>query len=171
MDKQVHAVDSDTKFDINKITNYTKGDSDRLRLTYGYSNKPQNCFWTSSLYEDSSDWLDWCRFEDFKAYDYAIVIIPKKDAKVYVIDTLEDLVKVSNLYEGYHEPGRINFPSLLMAGYDGVRVTKNAAMDLHSYSTEGIYNLNAWDCESTVWFNNKWIESYEIHRVEDYKII
>ena len=58
-----------------------------------------------------------------------------------------------------------------MAGYDGVQVTKDAAMNFHNYSAEGIYSLNSWACESTVWFNSKWIESYEIHRVEDYKII
>lgn len=169
MNKQVHAINNDTEFDISKIINYKKGD--KLSLAFGYSNKPQDCFWTSSLNDDSSDWLDWCKFEEFESYSQAVVITPKKDVKIYVIDTIEDLIKVSNLYEGYSNPGRINFPSLLMAGYDGVQVTKDAAMNFHGYSSKGIYDLNAWDCESTVWFNSKWIDSYEIHRVEGYKII
>ena len=54
----------------------------------------------------------------------------------------------------------IDFPKLAQSGYDGLPLTKEGASFFeHAFVYHGI-GFDFWDCESTVWFNTRWIARY-----------
>ena len=55
--------------------------------------KPLYGFWTSTYVGNSSEWVDWCRSEDFCNPDkYSwFVLTPHNNVRVYTIATLDDL--------------------------------------------------------------------------------
>lgn len=139
-----------------------------------YCNKPNSGgLWTSSLKADSSSaWLDWCMAENFGIWTKAVIFVPKENIKVYVIDSFADLDRISKQLNGM--PFRsIVFKELKNAGYHGIHLTENGARELHFLppcANSTLLDLNAWDCESSFWFNIGWIKNFEIRPIVEGKI-
>ena len=98
----------------------------------------------------------------------------KKDINVFTIDNEENLISASTRkcknFITQSDVYMIDFWRLYKEGYSGVHVTENAAWSFHYSAPSNLVNLNAWDCESTVWFDNTWIDSFEIKKIINYKI-
>ena len=169
MNKQVY-VCGETEFNVDAIIPMSQKTTNEY-----YINKPNNGFWTSSLVNNSSAWIEWCASEwEGKLSDTCVVITPKKDINVFTIDNEKDLISASTRKCKYlltqSDVYMIDFWRLYKEGYYGVHVTENAAWSFHYSAPLNLVNLNAWDCESTVWFDNTWIDSFEIKKIINYKI-
>lgn len=164
MKKQVFTYAADKKFDLRHIR---PADA----IWANMRNKPTSGgIWTSSLKEDSSAWLDWCHKAGFGKWEKAAILTPKHDVKIYVIDSFESLDKVSWHVKGVNRRS-IYFEKLENEGFHGVQATEKAVMELGFFPPEAdLLDLNAWDCESTFWFNTDWVQEVEIKKVKNYKI-
>lgn len=136
----------------------------------GFIKKPAagTGLWTSSWREETQDsgWVEWCRWENFgKPYEkHWHVLTQKDDVKLYKIDSLGGLRRLLRTYKWnqpkWEEYGRtaIDFERLAL-DYDGVWLTEKGNAETHlSYPDD----LNAWDCESVLWF--RWCFS-EVQRI------
>lgn len=126
---------------------------------FGYMNKPLGGLWTSSLDNGISDWIRWCRVESFGAVDDKAWwhLTPDPEAQVLRIDASEDFHLVMETYgrvlswSFHHHRQAIDFDAVLRDGYDGVNLTDRGAMECRFGGSFTGMDLNAWDCESTVW--------------------
>ena len=111
------------------------------------NNKPYGGVWASPL-ESKWGWADFCDSEEFRlrTLDTHYLFKLSPDAKIYVIDTFEDLKRVSTRYIQQDLSYGIDFPEL-GDKYNGIYVTYNAARTLR-YPGNGILGLQAWDVES-----------------------
>ena len=73
MNKQVY-VCGETEFNVDAIIPMSQKTTNEY-----YINKPNNGFWTSSLVDNSSAWIEWCASElEGKLSDTCVVVTPKK---------------------------------------------------------------------------------------------
>ena len=116
--------------------------------------------WTSTWREETqdSDWVEWCHGNDFgDPYKKNwLLLTPKDDIKLYMIDSLKDLHRLLRDH-GYRDPimeavgimkTTIDFERLSLE-YDGIWLTEQGNQETHLSYPE---DLNAWDCESILWF-------------------
>ena len=169
MNKQVY-VCGETEFNVDAIIPMSQKTTNQY-----YINKPNNGFWTSSLVDNSSAWIEWCASEwEGKLSDTCVIVTPKKDINVFTIDNEENLISASTRkcknFITQSDVYMIDFWRLYKEGYSGVHVTENAAWSFRYSAPSNLVNLNAWDCESTVWFDNTLIDSFEIKKIINYKI-
>ena len=130
-------------------------------------NKPHGGFWGSPL-NSSNGWGKWCDSEDFNldSLDKHLLFKIKKGANIYIIDTKEDLDRISsnkNMIGGAFNMKTINF-EYLYRNYDGIFVTSNAISELRHVS-DGV-GLYTWDVESICVFNPDVIEVIEENAFE-----
>lgn len=119
--------------------------------------KPQGGIWTSSLLEDKlgSAWTVWCEREDYnlpkdgiwKAY----LLQPNEDARIYTIDSLEDLQYILNKYKSR---GNINYKKA-RKDYDAIHLTWKGQGATY-------WELYGWDIESTIWLNEAYTVIEEV---------
>ena len=138
-------------------------------LTPGITGKPAKAMWSSTMEDPliETGWLEWSYYEDFFVDGHKSVfkVVPKKDVKVLTINSKDDIDKYLPLIENRFQQIYFDYTKLAKE-YDGINFTLGAiSLGKTSYPGFGIpmwlyMTLNALDCESTVWFNNKWIESY-----------
>ena len=133
-----------------------------------FRKKPRHAtgLWTSTWRESTQDsaWVAWCQGTLGDPYeDSWFLLVPHKDATLFVIDSLQDLRRLMNTYpyESRQAPRlkAMGSPSHFYQGidfmrlaqdYDGLHLTERGNGRLHlSYPLD----MNAWDCESTVWFH------------------
>lgn len=150
--------------------------------------RPGTGLWTSSWCEESQDseWVQWCRSESFGDVDARrwYLLTPRPNLVLYEVDALADLHRLLKTYswqpqylrelnKGWEKwilASDYNFFTddehfawvdfeRLAEDYDGLHLTSegNAATHL-SYPQD----MNAWDCESTVWFRWCFCEVKEI---------
>ena len=120
-------------------------------------NKPRGGLWASPL-SSKLGWGEWCASEDFnvKSLNSHFMFKIKRNAKIYIIDTIEDLKKLEipthrdSLY-----PIQLDFSILLKEGYDGVFATENAVVSLRNEA------LGSWDVESICIFNTNIVIPYD----------
>jgi len=122
--------------------------------------KPKGGLWTSTYHPKFiSAWVFFCKTEYPEPLQGASLwqMTVKEDAKVYTIDTLEDLLKLDEmgLLKDSAMPGGkvIDFEKAAEV-FDGIRLTdagveNTGAADFH------IPTLYGWDVESTLWF--RWV--------------
>lgn len=141
--------------------------------------KPTNAFWTSTYLnkKHGSDWIQWALGEDF--YDgvklHAYTLEVEKDAKILVIDSMDDLYEVVAKYpnnfdaEEHDEFIRnymMRFPNWnsISNDYDAVHLTYKGEAQTRWNQLDMINgcNLYGWDCESTCWFRWKFKNVKEI---------
>lgn len=151
----------------------------RFNLKTAFNNKPEKAMWTSTFNPDvrKIEWIRWNLDEGTTMLKSCLYrLIPKKNLKVYEIDTVADwlsrrLPKIespSMLKEFFFGPalnaGYIDFEVLNKRGYDGVHFTSNAAALGHNCEIDRkiMLALNSYDVESTVWFNTSWIDKVEL---------
>lgn len=138
-------------------------------LTPNVVGKPQKAMWSSTMMNPitKTGWLEWSYYEDFFVSGNKSVfhVTPKENVKVLTINSMEDIKRYLPLLKDNFN--RIYFDYKKLAKeYDGVNFTIGAiALGKIGYPPIDVpmwlyMTLNAFDCESTVWFNNKWIENY-----------
>lgn len=152
------------KFDINKARPVDFNSS-----FASLNNKPTGGVWGSPL-TSKNGWADWCNSNNFRinllSKHFLFSISPT--AKIYVLDTLEDLKKISNVPNTFGDKS-INFKQLYENGYDGIFVTANAVSNLR-YVGKGYAGLDTWDVESICIFNPEVIVPIEEDAFEKAKI-
>lgn len=116
-------------------------------------NKPHGGIWTSTYNKKthSSGWTEWCEdiFSDPHDQQWWL-LTPNKDARIYTIDTLDDLKFLNRAYSSLNRTYIhivIGFERIAK-DYDAIHVTEEGQWATrHSFPD----NLQ-WDCESTLWF-------------------
>lgn len=121
-------------------------------------NKPQpgTGLWTSTWNEQthSSAWTEWCQFNSEFLAPHWFLLTPQADARIYTIDTLDDLLALLEVFSlpGVSQTILQVYGGLLdcerLAGvYDGIHLTE-AGQWATRLTTPSLYG---WDCESTLW--------------------
>lgn len=153
---------------LNPVRNY---DNDYRIM--GIMCKPIGGMWTSTLDRHGSDWTRWHGDIEWGGY----VVYPLRRARVFEIDSISDYERLLNWY-GYAPPMNpngshndcwmvLNYEKLSKK-CDGLHLTKKGQTETNYYiprERRGLMPpmLNAWDCESTVWF--RWAFSKKIDYV------
>ena len=126
------------------------------------NNKCRNGLWASPI-DSNWGWEQWCKHENFTSginkMKYSFFFKLKPGAKIYSIDNINDLKKISTTYQ-HDDLGRIHgtqkkidFNMLLSKGYDGIYVSEDAVVDLRMMFSSEIDGLSSWDVESICIFN------------------
>lgn len=133
--------------------------------------KPSRVLWTSSLIEaNRSSWLaaidsSFVPVDKSELNEHHISIdIPK--ARIFNIDGPEDITTLAELY-GIPGNGQAKIDwTAVRLDYDAVHLSFRGVMTAQGIpvsSTNGVYSLTSWDCESTAWFNDdhftEWIHA------------
>lgn len=122
--------------------------------------KPEGGFWTSTLKDGSSGWVDWCRAEQFRNPDMDnwFLLEPAPNARILTIDTLADLKRLLARYN-FNPFSRITdlvfrYPDFerIAQRYDAMRLTEEGQWRTRMSMPDSLYG---WDCESTLWFRWK----------------
>jgi len=127
-------------------------------------NKPRQIgLWTSTYSKSKgSGWLEWCVGEHFRvpnAGTKMTLLKPDKDARIYVIDTLEDLETLAKRYP--QDPTILRYRisiadtfdyHAMSKDYDAIHLTDNGQWKTR-FSRP--YSLYGWDCETYFWFRMK----------------
>ncbi|OYT30497.1 MAG: hypothetical protein B6U95_00190 [Thermofilum sp. ex4484_82] len=155
-----------------------------VRNSLLFSHKPDGGFWTSTFTPDGeycSDWAEWLVVEYGESTDKskikAYVLIPRKDAKVYVIDSAEDYLKLVQKYPRIIRCGTTAVDWEKVAkDYDGVRLTRRGLEEVaspaslvHRLTQMKVEDLYGWDVESTVWFRDVFEKIIPIEKIKDLK--
>lgn len=124
-------------------------------------NKPRGgYFWTSTLDAAGSDWLRWCMVESYgdprdQPGQRFFVLRPRPDAQVYVIDGLDALRRLADLFPTLganlfdREERGVGWNAALRH-FDGIRLTEEGERATR-WDSGDLIDLYGWDCESTVW--------------------
>jgi len=127
-----------------------------------FCTKPMNetGLWTSTYLSDwnyPSEWVEWCVGENFwSPYEKTWwLLYPRKDARIFVIETQRDLKHLMEVYpyrfksgyEGLHMT-LIDFEKM-SEDYDGAWLPSEGSARLHLSHP---HHLSGWDVESTLWF-------------------
>ena len=145
------------------------------------NNKPKKALWTSTMKDNLADtgWIEFFHFNETvhkEEYDCIYKVTPKDNTKVMIIETLDDYLSGSFMYnyELGHASKVLNYTEIAK-DVDGIHFT-DAAVCLgkmifnHRIPRWVIDSLYCIDCESTVWFNTDWIKDFTyIGKVEDVK--
>lgn len=141
-----------SKFNPNKFTPI-KNDS---------WNKPIGGLWTSPQ-DTKYGWKQWNESSGYKTCDEnnSFTILLKKDAKIFVIDSYEDLKNAPLRETVYNKVLRNTFYSKILdfqeiaENYDAIWLTDKGQQQTHTSSP---LNLYGWDCESVLLLNTQCIE-------------
>ena len=119
--------------------------------------KPVGGLWTSTYTPEEeypSAWVEWCVREEpewIKDVNFFLLVL-KDNARVYVIDSFEDL---KHLYSRFGISSEFRFTVMdweeIAKHYDAVMLTE--AGQVHTRFSHPL-SLYGWDCESTVWFRD-----------------
>jgi len=123
--------------------------------------KPTGGFWTSTYTPFSkycSAWLEWCAYEEPEwMTEHCYIVTPKKNIRVYVIDSYRDLELLIESDFRYKPSGDIQ-PVFVSPDWEKMSQYWDAVMLTEKGERETRYtqpiNLYGWDCESTLWFRD-----------------
>lgn len=150
---------------------------ENMKPIQNHTAKPRGGFWTST-FEDTygSDWIQWLINERYQKENVDIsgyLLIPKKEVKLYIVDSFEDCQRllreylyinpafekiIEELRPNYEEEALHQFYGIdyekMQQSYDGLHLTRKGFVDCHI--KVGEYNsslFHGFDCESTIWFD------------------
>lgn len=128
-----------------------------------YNNKPAGGFWTSTLHpvDQVSDWVRWCRQEDYGDVEGKQwwIVVPDPAKWLLVIDCYDDLRFALDRYRMDDEDRaswtgpQLDFNAMRDDGYAGLHLTERGNAQCHTFAGIDEPDLNGWDVESTVWFD------------------
>lgn len=119
----------------------------------GYLNKPIGGLWACKYNENGefkSEWHRWCYNEEPEwVRNYGVVFELKENARIYIIDTEDDLNELLQKYKTY-ALGEIRLATLdfekIKDDYDCIYLTNNG---VHATAfSNSLPNLYGWDVES-----------------------
>jgi len=112
--------------------------------------------WTSPVDSDWG-WANWCKMEEFRVESLEVfcTIELKDDAKLYVIDSLVDLLDAPSYQTNDIISKRFLDFEKLAEEYDGIWLTDKGE-NATRYSDP--MNLYSWDVETVLLFNGKCIK-------------
>jgi hypothetical protein len=140
-------------------------------LSYHIQNKYNGGLFSSTYLgeEIGSQWIQWCLFNEFNVPENGIwngyLIDVKSDARIYVIDSVEDMERLYDQY-GFNDYNIDAMESIdyhrVSQDYDAVHLTdRGQVVTRHPYlfrensSNKINYrSMYSWDCESTHFFRN-----------------
>lgn len=131
--------------------------------------KPLGGLWTSTWIpsRQTSDWIEWCRCEQFGDPDKRDwwLLTPDPQARIVTINDHADLKALWKDYSYcYHKGKHFNYEALdfecIADDYDAIHLTR--AGQRRTRLTLDI-NLYGWDCESTCWLRWKFTGIERIH--------
>lgn len=140
----------------------------KLRVSHNHPSswrkrKPSG-LWTSTWDKGASDWMRWCRAEEFRTdFRQVWLLQPETDARVYRIDGMPDLIELCKRWPGSSplpdiRPGEMMVDWLAVEGeYDAVWLTERGQWETR-LPPPPLPDLYGWDCESTCWFNLRFSE-------------
>lgn len=128
-----------------------------------FSQKPSGGPWTSSYINGASDWVRWCRSEEWGDVDNTMwwKLQAYPDTVLLQIDSFRDLSSIMAWCGIERDPGDrysrkyLDWAAIRDAGFQGVHLTDNGNNECRSGRFDIGYDLNSWDVESTVWF--EWV--------------
>lgn len=113
--------------------------------------KPIGGIWGSTYRrecEQASDWERWCQAENFEYNrEEAVIFTLREDARVYEIDSLEDLRKLAMRYNtnGNNYPVYLDFEQIMWSGkWDAIHLTEKGQAETRFSQP---YSLYGWDVE------------------------
>lgn len=112
--------------------------------------KPIGGLWTSP--KDSNwGWKNWCESEDFAdcKQENSCELILKDDAKIFVIDSLDNLLTGHFIQETFTKRYYLDF-ELMAKLFDAIWLTEKGQNETH-YAHP--INLYGWDCETVFIMN------------------
>lgn len=166
----------------------------------GFGVKPRGGMWTSSE-DDKENWPNWCHGEGMASFVNRIqpwALTPDPGAKVYQIDTYEDLRALWTIYPLRDDPTltRLNTSvynrpeagayrhekkwidwAKVAESYDAVHLTAAGQWatrmpGFDNPSAEHGLDLYGWDCESTWWARWKFLDKMPLPRIRmPYKMV
>ena len=128
-------------------------------LTNNGINKPKGGLWSSPYNKDTiSGWYQFCKDENFIKGDNSVGVIfsLKEEARIYTIDTKEDLDNLANKYPiVVKENLRYNFMSTIdytkvSKDYDAIYLTDKGQWATRFSRPNTLYG---WDCETLLVLN------------------
>lgn len=144
--------------------------------------KPFGGIWTSTYINNiyGSDWIRWCIDADFNLHEdgwHSWVLVPKKDAKIFVIDSINDMNLFFDAYTSRHKEfdfssdlfNTLDFELMKKNGIDAIHLTRKGEVVTRFGDIFGNTfnrNLYGWDCESTLWLNFEFEEACYIGKLK-----
>jgi len=130
-------------------------------VRYGFR-KPSGGIWTSTFTPDKefcSEWIEWVCREGLKewATGNCVLVEPDEDARIYTIDSAEDLEKLYEKYPVVFNGIRdVNWP-LVCRDFDAIHLTSRGQWCTRYKTPKYGHSLNlyGWDAESTFWCRPK----------------
>lgn len=130
-----------------------------------YTVKPLGGLWSAPIEDDGrSSWQHWCEDEDYGDHTRPLYrVTPDPDARVFVIDGLEDLLRLEQAYPGNLPDGYPMWVNLswtkVAAEFDAVYLTGEGQWRTR-FSNPGLYG---WDCATVLWLQPRFtIEGLDI---------
>ena len=140
-----------------------------------YLNKPVGSLWGSTFTPNEkhcSDWVRWCDESTYRPADYGVIYSLHKNARIYTIDSQEDLGELVRRYPAFDDrelnvPGRrrkvyLNFGEI-SKDFDVIHLTDKGNIANHSYfnmaeveiqgDKYSVFSLNSWDVETWLILN------------------
>ncbi len=137
----------------------------------GSTDKPYPAFWTSTLKDTTTGWLDLCRDPDFweaKAGDEAVIYEILPSAKILVMDSQEDYNKIKKAYSKQTPQGGVDMQMM----FGGSHIMGGNMIDVVDWSKlskdyDAIYCSSnscytGWDVESIAWWNLNVLKEIDI---------
>lgn len=139
------------EFDSNKMRDVNVNGNEYIMSLI--RNKPFGGLWASPLESDNS-WGSFCDRESFnlKTLSKHFLFKISKNAKIYIIDNIKDLIKLST-EKNYYGQNSLNI-KYLKSNYDGIFVSDNGASKLRYVDVDNLNTLSSWDVESICIWNN-----------------
>ena len=139
-------------------------------LTNNGINKPKGGLWSSPYNKDTiSGWYQFCKEENFVKADNTVGVIftLKEEARIYTIDTKEDLDNLANKYPiVVKENLRYNFMidyTKVSKDYDAIYLTDKGQWATRFSRPNTLYG---WDCETLLVLN---FNAIDLDSMEKYK--
>ena len=126
---------------------------EKIKTINQYLNKPAGGLWSSPV-DSVWGWKDWCESEDYRqgyGLKFGFKFILKKSAKIFVIDSLSDYLRMPKKYfsdSSYDGKYYIDWEKLCM-DYDGFLLTYNGFCETRFRGVKGggagfVFGREAW---------------------------
>ncbi|PLS19044.1 hypothetical protein CVD28_01170 [Bacillus sp. M6-12] len=124
--------------------------------------KPDGGFWASPFRFGTDYYSEWQGFSEYiwgkTKNEKAVIFYLKRNARVYSIDSQEDLIRLINEVGSVENPFPIKTTTILefekaKEYYDVIYLTSKGQQETRNPFSKREYKLTGWDCESCLILN------------------